>query len=51
MVERGGLCEDNCQTPTPLQAWELTLLSCGNNNNNKNKNPTQILLEGAVLGF
>ena len=50
-----------CQTPKPVQNWELTLLSRGysNNNNNKknnnkknkNKNPHQILSEGAVLGF
>ena len=32
-----------CQTPTPGQTWELTLLACGNkkkkNNNMNNKNP------------
>mgnify|MGYP006905827070 CR=1 FL=1 len=42
-----------CQTPIPVQTWELTLLSPGNNNNNKNKNKkknlTQILEEGAKL--
>ena len=37
----------NCQTPIPVQTWELTLLSPGNNN--KNKNLTQILAEGAKL--
>ena len=43
-----------CQIPIPVQTWELTLLSPGNNNNNnnnnnKNKNLTQILAEGAKL--
>ena len=35
-----------CQTPIPVQTWELTLLSRGNNNN---KN--QIFPEGVVLGL
>ena len=26
-----------CQTPTPGETWELTLLSCGNKNKKKKK--------------
>ena len=45
----GHYLHTRVKTPIPGQTLELTLFSRGNNN--IKNNPTQILPEGAVLGF